>query len=179
MQSLWQWFLLLSPTGKLCAGIGLFLAIIGTYYNFAPKISVNISDSLNPINPFATKFVIRNDSLLPIYSVTPSFKNRKITTEAKNYIIGSDRIDREKPVYPIPVLNPGDSTTFILPFPINLMSPVIQADIEIIVSYRPALSPFKHENRFRFVTVPAIDNVLHWQPKSLSEQSTNLREPNK
>ncbi len=42
------------------------LAAIGYYYQYGPQISATRSGSLNPTDPFATEFTVKNESLLTV-----------------------------------------------------------------------------------------------------------------
>jgi hypothetical protein len=109
----WQWLELLSPTGKLAAGAALILAIVGTYYSFSPKLYVTSTYSLDPSTPFSTKFDIRNESLLKVYEIKPVCKNVSVKMEGGGGVSGPGTISTSQP--PIPYLESGESTSFILP----------------------------------------------------------------
>lgn len=134
--------------------VGGLLTIVLAYYAFSSKLSITPSGSLNPSDPFATPFVLQNDSLLWVNLVKPYHCSlRKITTE--DYLVFQG-IDTAIDAPPIPRLDPGESTAFFLPFRtvIILRAPINYADIEVVVSYYPAFIPFyKKEKRVRFVTI--------------------------
>lgn len=163
----WQWFALLSPTGKIAATVALFLTIVGTYYTFSLKLTIEPKESLDASDPFATPFLVRNDSLLGVYSINLKTGIREV------YAKGSDNRFSEfatmTDVPPIPKLDPGEPTTFFITFPFKTPSPITSADVEIMVSYRPVLLPFKRKKSLRFVTAQAKDGTLHWIPKALAE----------
>ena len=45
------------------------LAGFGYYYQYGPQISVTRSGSLNPTDPFATEFIVKNESLLAVSKI--------------------------------------------------------------------------------------------------------------
>jgi len=170
--SLLQWLGLISPTGKLAAAIALFLTVVGAYYAFSPKLSINPSNSLDPTKPFATPFVVKNDSLLPIKSITLKCKFRKITLQASDgdaNLVGTKEAGFATNIPPIPILASGEESTFMLPYPPQFAQPVKFADVSAEVTYSPALLPFKKKALKRFVTVRAADGTFHWISKALSE----------
>jgi hypothetical protein len=169
----WQWLELLSPTGKLAAGLALLLTIAGTYYAFSPKLSIYPTDSLDSTKPFATPFVVKNDSLLPITSIELNCRLQKVILNNKVTMLGSKEGENETTfksinITPIPTLAPGEESTFFLPFP-DLTQTVTFADISAEVSYSPALLPFKKKTLKRFVTMENSNGVLRWVAKSRSE----------
>jgi len=161
-----SWLGFLSPTGKFAAAFALLLTIVGTYYTFSPKFTIEPKDSLDSTNPFATPFTIKNDSLFDVSTISIKGGIRKVYT--KNGSSFSDfGVMTSAP--PIPNLEPGEATTFIIPFPFNSPFPFSFADIAIMVSYRPALLPFTRNKSLRFATIEAKDGTLHWVSKAISE----------
>ena len=161
----WQWFSLLSPTGKLAASLGLFLTIVGAYYAFSPKLSITPLTSLDPNRAFMTPFVVRNDSLLSINSIELECKSSRIVLENNAELIGGFKAN----IPPIPKLISGEESTFLLPYPPNLSPPVKFADVLVEITYSPSLLPFKKMSLKRFITVRASDGTFHWISKALSE----------
>jgi hypothetical protein len=152
-----------------------FLAVVTAYYTFAFKISINPSGSLDPSDPFATPFILQNDSLLWINLIEYNFSIRKIDTA--NYVVIKG-IDIFPPINtpPIPYLSAREKTTIILPFrnAIIIPAPITYADIEIVVSYYPAFISFhKKEKRMHFVAIKSINGTLHWVDKAMSENLTH------
>jgi hypothetical protein len=169
-KSLWQWLKLLSPTGKLAAGFGIILTIFGAYFPFYPKISVTSSYSLDPSTPFSTKFDIRNDSVLKVTEIKPICK--RVTVK----MVGGGGIDGEKGSIqtaqpPIPYLESGESTSFILPIAyIKFGAPIEYAEVTVSITYSHLFLPLPpREKLTRFVTEKGVDGILHWANKAISE----------
>ncbi len=165
----WQLLKLLSPTGKVATALALFLTIVGTYYAFSPKLSINPSNSLDPTRPFATPFVVRNDSLLPINSIELKLKFGKIVLENGATLFGVKEAGFMTGLPPIPKLDSGEESTFLLPYPPFLSPPVKFADVSVELTYSPSLLPFKKKLLKRFMTVKASDETFHWISRALSE----------
>lgn len=163
-----------SPKGKLRRVIAnllyaflAFLAIATAYYNFAVKLSILPSESsIDASNPFATPFILKNDSLLRIYNIKP---HRLIIHKVNNRSCNLN-INLIAPA--IPKHESGEPTSFSLPvteFEFN-DSPINYLNIEIIVFYYPAYLPFyEDEKHARFVTIKSKDGNLHWISKAISE----------
>jgi hypothetical protein len=166
-KSFWKLLELLSPRGKILAIFSLILSIILAYYTFSPKLSIDSRESINPMDPFATPFTIKNESLLAIYSIEPSVFIRNIRSGTSE--MSHSSIFQIVPE--IPEIAPGEIATFFIPFPVkDVFSQITSADIEIIIMYRPTLLPFKLKIHKRFMTVKAQDNSLRWIPRALSEK---------
>jgi hypothetical protein len=169
----WRLRELLSPTGKFAASVALFLTIAGAYYAFSSKLSIYPTASLDPAKPFATPFVIKNDSLLSLSSIKLRCRLRKVIVNDNVILLGSKDGEKETTfnsinIIPIPFLAAGEESTLFLPFP-NLEYPITFADISAEVEYSPALLPFKKKTLKRFVTVKASDGTFHWVSQALSE----------
>jgi hypothetical protein len=170
-KSLWRWLSNLSPTSKFCAWLVLFLTCIGAYYNFAFKLDIYPSGTLNQSDPFATLFIIKNNSLLWINNIAPLCGIRKVETDG-HAIIENIGVALPRDIPPIPQLVSGEKTTIILPFrdAFDLSTPISYADIEIAVSYYvPIIFFYKKEISMRFVTIKTQNGNLQWISKAVSE----------
>lgn len=162
----WRWFAPFSPKGNFCAWLVLIVTCVTAYYSFAFKISVFPSGTIDPSNPFATPFILKNDSWLWINNVRPY---RVIIHKVNNY---SCNINTNLVVPPISQLTAGETTTFTLPVAEleYTKAPINYLNIEIVVFYYAAFIPFyEKENHTRFVTIQSKDGKLQWTPKAISE----------
>ena len=156
---IWRW---------LCAICGAILTIAGIYYNYSSKLTIEAEVSLNPQDPFATPFSIRNDSIFDLRSVHCETFIRKLRTLKDGDVIGDSSLIGILP--PIPNLESGESTTFFVSAnQIGYDSPYCYADVEIIVSFRPVFLPYRKTVDSRFSTEIAIDGTLHWIQRAKSE----------
>jgi hypothetical protein len=152
--------------GTLLAGFLAFLAIITAYYTFAFKLTILPSETIDAMNPFATPFVLKNDSLLWINKVRP---HRLVIRNVNKF---SCKIKTELIAPPIPYIASGESTTFTLPVAefVFTNEPINYLNIEVVVYYYPAFIPFyKKEKQQRFVTIQSKDGKLQWVSKAMSE----------
>ena len=158
----------LSPTGKICAGFVLFLTIVVAWYTFTPQISITYSNSLNTLHPFATPFTICNNSLLSVNDITFKCSVHKMISENGGTVLGKNFfLMRDVP--PIPHLESKECTTFFIPDNAIYIGPISYVDVDILTSYRPALTPFHQKKYQRFDTVKSIDGILNWKYKASSE----------
>lgn len=161
-----RWLGLLSPTSRFWASVVLCLTIFGSWYAFSPKLFVTYSSPLNQTDLRSTPFVVRNNSLLSIKNICIACYSKKTITEHNLTFLGITFKNSDIP--PIPSLDPGEGSTFFLPFMFK-NEPIIYADIEILVSYYAKFLPFKKEKSFRF-NGQITDNGIRWFEKSLSEK---------
>lgn len=143
------WFSFLSPTGKFCAGIMLVLAIVTAYHAFAFKLSINPSYPLDPLDPFATPFNLRNDSLLWINLVNYNCHINKIITNHTVSFVGLGIITLAPAT---PYLESLESTSFNIPTKgvINYVGHITYGDVEIVIPYYPAFYPKIKLNAYCF-----------------------------
>jgi hypothetical protein len=154
--------------GNFLTSISSILSIASVFYALSPKLDIRPSITFNINNPLETPFEVKNNSLFSVKSITLTSKVRKIETMNNSSVTGGRW---EVITTPVPNLEPDESTTLTLPFPkiINFTAPISNADIEIIITYRPLLLPYSLNKAFHFVTIKGYDNILHWSPKALSE----------
>lgn len=152
--------------GILLAGFLAFLTIITAYYTFAFKLSILPSEPIDSTNPFATPFILKNDSLLWISNVRP---HRVVIRNVNKF---SCKIKTELVAPPIPYIASGESTTFTLPVAefVFANEPINYLNIEIVVYYYLAFIPFyRKEKHQRFVTIQSKNGKLQWISKAMSE----------
>ncbi len=147
---------------------GIVVGILGFLLNYAPKLSVAISGSLQAANPMATAFVLANEGLVPVHDIVaacgaPQFKMGK-------WEVASDPDARfVLPESKAEILSPGHTMT--LPCG-HLMGPnnggpippgaITKAEITIIVDYRPDWLPWHKTERFPWKAERTLDGGWHW-----------------
>lgn len=162
-----RWFLpSLSRGWKIFGGVVLLLSAVALFLQLAPRVTVSPAPSLDPSKPFNNPFVISNEGYLPIYDVTFRCRIREVRDEGNARIIAprgtSDMSVR-------PTLRVTEKSTIVCPFPFNFEHPLVGADIEIIVEYRPAFLFWRSEQSFRFGTAKNAEGNLIWFSRSVSE----------
>ena len=134
----------------LLSVFAVIFGLVTAYYKFAFKLSIFPSKPLDISNPFATPFVLKNDSLLWINNVRPY----RVIIRNINKLTMKLNVELVAP--PIPRLNAGETSTFILPVSkfVFTSEPINYINIEIVVFYYPAfISFYKKEKHSRFVTI--------------------------
>jgi hypothetical protein len=157
------WF---SQFWKLIVAFSVVLGIIVSFLAISPSITVSTSQSLDPADPLATSFLITNTGLLPIHSIIFLCQlNKVVTTQPVTYI--HFKLGYATP--PLPILYPQEQKTFWAPKIINFPYPIVSADINILVSYRPDFLFWHKSKSYRFVTVPNKESILFWYGKPEAE----------
>ena len=153
------------------AAIVFVLTILGavvTIYALGPKVSITVDPLLNQKDIFSCPFQVQNDGLLSISNIWYycCIREAKQNNGGKGL---SGTLTRNEEV-PVRILAPGEATTTFCTFPDETPSPIVYADIEIVVSFQPKWWFREEESRRRFETVRRSDGSIYWKPKALSEE---------
>lgn len=147
--------------------LGIF-AIIAGVMSFLPKISVTPAEPLDPSNPFSAPFIISNEGVLALHSVSYRVHIREVQSEDGGKVIiykkGITVSD-----FLISYFSPGEKATTGVPFPFKFQTPIKSADITFVVIYRPDSLPWHGEQRFRFGLAKKSNNSWIWLPRAMSE----------
>jgi hypothetical protein len=150
--------------------LALVASVAGIDAYVASRISVSSSEALNPSDPFSTPFVISNDGYLPIKETLFSCGFRNVSYTAVD-IDFSKGVESQYAAPPIPTIGGGEKTTAwcFNPTETGMFGDIEQAEVDIVIRYRPAWLPWGQEKRARFLAVSGKDGKLYWLPKALSE----------
>lgn len=151
------------------ATVGLVASAVGVESYFAARPQVAFSSLLDPSDPFSAPFTITNTGTISsMNNVTFRCVIRKVQDES-----GGGVVVAPAGITPtglnIPEIGPGETSTNGCPFPFELSAPVVAADLEIIVKYRPDWIPWEREKSFRFGVVKNKDGQMTWMPRATSE----------
>lgn len=131
-------------------------------------MSVTVTESLHPDSPFTAPFVVSNDGYFNLNDVTCHCIVRKVIVSGMHDLDLSDnRVETANA--PIPVLKPNEKTTVNCPSMLALDTPLMRADMDVVLTYRGSFIPFRMSKPFRFTTEMASDKRLRWFPRSGSE----------
>jgi hypothetical protein len=161
-----QWLGLLSPTSKFSATVALFLTVAGSYYAFSTKIAVEPSPPMEAANLFTAPFVISNEGVLPINSVTFHIIIRNAVNEIGGTVIAKNGKGMQPISHLIPSLQPGEKSTTGIP---NPFGNIVSGDIDFVVTYKPLFSPIEQKKVFRFGGSKESDGKLVWRHRASSE----------
>jgi hypothetical protein len=145
---------------ELIGGVSAILGIAGFFLNFAPKLSVQISDSLDPSNPMATVFVLTNQGYLPIHDVVAACGAAKLSTPK----ITIDSAPDARMVLPgsqAEILSAGHNLTLPCGHLFGTHE-AIRAEITIIVEYRPDWVWWHRTERFPWKAEKRADGTWTW-----------------
>ena len=146
----------------IIGGISFIIAIIGFYLDTKSKIDIYTELSLKPEIPFATPFIVKNESLLPIYNIEYVFGINLISTVARPYQFTnfSTKLKRA----PVKKMSPGDKISIFMPWPFKTTSPITYGDIEVKITYRQKLLSWRKSTLMRFTTYSDSKGNLKWLP---------------
>jgi hypothetical protein len=143
--------------------IGLVLTVAGVVLwipSFLPTISF-VPGSYDTASPFSTPFAITNNGLLKINAV--KFVCTIIQINYKEYI-QVEGIGLSKESLVSDNLKPRDTFDVVCPFyPMaKVVKTIENAEIEIVVSFKPQFIPFTRLKCARFITEPHPAGGLRW-----------------
>ncbi|HKQ06133.1 MAG TPA: hypothetical protein VJ464_13440 [Blastocatellia bacterium] len=165
---------------SLVVAISVLMTIVGTIYNFTPKVSVS-PDTTFP-DPQVISFVLSNDSYLPLHEVivSTSLKDiepyvfnddiqKKIPSDDPNKVAGLGSLDISPgPNHIAETLNSNEKRSITFPLPRLLFKdPVTSATVEITIKYRPEWMPWYQERKFRFQGIGNKNGQLVWLPPKI------------
>lgn len=141
------------------------ITIISFVFLVYPRLSVYPGDSLNPINPLDTPFILKNDGYWPLVNVAYGLSIGKATIEIGQLKINmTDSTFRRRDDI-IPEL--GANRSSVIPFiklsnvPGKLTSP---SEIHISLKYRIFLVPYSFQQFFSFKTDRKTNGEYIWLP---------------
>jgi hypothetical protein len=139
----WKTFL------EYLAVFSAILGIVAFVLSNAPKLSVDVSGSLQPANPMSTVFYLSNDGLLPVHDVVVACGAPQL--KAGKYEIESEQDARFLfPDSKAAKLSPGHKMTLPCAHLVGVADPasITEAEITIIADYRPDWVPWHKTARF-------------------------------
>jgi len=147
--------------------LGIFAVMSGAM-SFLPKISVIPSEPLDAPNPFSAPFIIYNEGILPIHSVSYRIHIREVASEDGAKVIVY-RKGITVSAFLISIITPGEKATTGIPFPFKFQTPIKSGDITFVVIYRPDWLPWHQEQRYRFSLAKKSNGSWAWLPRAMSE----------
>ncbi len=147
--------------------LGLPLAaatIAGFYLSYAPKLSVDASESIASFNPMGTIFYLSNEGALEIHNVAVSCANLRIDGQNLQ-IVGPWEFTNVPPEAKADVLSPGHkmSLPYAPAFGFTAINNFKGAQLTIIVRYRPAYLWWRKTEVFPFRAVRTASGSWIWK----------------
>jgi hypothetical protein len=119
-------------------------SIIAGIVAFLPRISVTPTDPLNPADPFSAPFVVSNDGYIPLTDVQFACRPEKVNFGSRlTLTFGSETVIITPAVFNVGTLDLDSKTTVpcaldeVMQVPHPIAGPVTEAQITILISYRP------------------------------------------
>jgi hypothetical protein len=158
------------------------LTLAGGYALFHPHVSVEPGLLLEPVNPFSTQFIVKNESkVLAVHDLTSICWTEKVDTGNNISVWAPARFERVQ--HTIPILEPLASSTIQCPPVIGGLGTytgtVLRADIEMRVSYKQTGWPFTQTEDYPFTGVRDVRNSVHWVHITRREQRISVPTPSK
>jgi len=141
--------------------------IVSFIYYFAPKLDIAVAVQPNGNNPFPVRFVITNQSELPIKNILFTYVIKNVNYGRSDIDVSNNKV--ASTTIPIARLSPLERTSTECNFPIALPFPIVGADMEVSVSYSPLLYLSNQQRVQRYVAIRDVSGSFNWMPKALSE----------
>lgn len=154
--------MVLSIALKILAVWGVVLSM---WVVFNPRVFVRSSGvALDPNNPAFTPFVVQNLGYLAIYNVTVKCSVKYLKLPGDIHVVGlGDYTNRfSDPKQVASVIAPGEEYTILLPLTGLEHNRIENADIAIVLSFKPRWLPWQREMLHRFVTTQSKDGQWYW-----------------
>jgi hypothetical protein len=156
-----QWWKV--PLGILSV-LSAVLGIVGVVLGNLPKLSVDVSGSLQPSSPMGTIFYLSNDGALPVHDVVVTCGNLEIT--GQNLLItGMGAEFQAHPEARADVLSPGHKMTlpYAPAFGFTAISNFTGARLVIRAHYRPDYFPWPETAIFPFQAIRTATGNWIWR----------------
>ncbi len=149
---------------EVLAVLSAVLTIVGFVLNSAPKLSADVTGSLQPTSPMGTIFYLSNDGALPIYDVVATCGNLDLIGEGFQ-VVGGGIEFQAPPEARADILSPGHKMT--LPyapvFGFTAISNLKGAHLIIRAHYRPAFLPWRKTATFPFEAIRTANGNWIWR----------------
>ena|GEM_PF-5605342 len=142
-------------------GMSVLLSILGFAFVAWPRLSVIPGEVFDKRNPLHTPFILRNDGYLPLSDIKFICFLRNATLSGSNkpfvenvgFSLANTRISR---------LGANESASITFDRIIGQVVDFASADIDVLVTYRPFLMPFKTSDSQGFKTKENYNGELVW-----------------
>ena len=134
------------------------------FKSFAPKIFISPSIILDPKNPFATPFILKNEGVFSIYKISTEVNILKVTDSRNNQLMNNLLVSS---INNSNKLEPGKETALnisLTSFIQGLGLPFKEAYIEITIKYKPFLFFWIYKESFSFTVKYNTSGGSIWFP---------------
>ena len=150
---------------KIWALVVVVATLIGLYVVFRPHISVEPLITLNPVDPYTTQFNVKNENpMFGVYKINAVCWPRNMQSGNNFSVVSLGPLPNVH--HEIPQLEAGASSTVDCPHVIGGIGAwsgaVVNAELELVVSYRQSWWPFSLQERYPFAARRDIQGAVHW-----------------
>jgi hypothetical protein len=160
IKSLWQ---AISKGYRGLVVTSVFLSLFGFAFLVYPRLSIGPGATIMKSNPFYTPFILKNDGYLPVSDLqfVCFMKSATLAGSAKPNItnIGIQLAKTE-----VAKLGANKSASIDFARIFNKEASFSSAQIDVVVTYRPFLIPFKRSEIQTFKTKENYNGELIWSP---------------
>jgi hypothetical protein len=141
------------------------LSLLGAYALLHPHVSVEPSISLNPVDPYSTQFTVKNENhVFDVRNIHCVCWPRKMASGNGFSVVSPGPLANVQ--HTIPTLDPGSSSTVDCPSIIGGVGAwsgeVLDAELEIVVSYKQSWWPLGITERNAFTAKRDSQRGVHW-----------------
>ena len=151
--------------------IGILSAILGIWTALPPKVFVEPGAALDPNNPAFTPFIIQNQGSFSIHDVKFSCSMKYIKYPGDILVVGlgdyTNRFTNEKHV--ANVIAPREQYTEFLPLKDMENNVIENADIAIVLTFKPVRWLWRRKTLHRFVSTQGKDGQWYWFPQPIKK----------
>ena len=161
--------IVLSIALKILAVWGVVLSM---WVVFNPRVFVRSSGvALDPNNPAFTPFVVQNLGYLAIYNVAVKCSVKYLKLPGDIHVVGlGDYTNRfSDPKHVASIIAPGEQYTILLSLTGLEHNKIENADVAVVLSFKPKWLPWRRETLHRFVTTQSKDGQWYWFQQPINE----------
>jgi hypothetical protein len=167
---------------RILSGIATLAGILGLV-TFLPRVTVTVSDPLDPTNPFSATVTVANTGYLPLNSVEPAFGLMKMTfgnpaaprtfqsSSQKKYVGIANRLWHPSD------LGIDDKFAFGMNEIWGNQPNLLTADIAILVKYEIPIIHWERQKIFPLTAVKQTNGRFYWYPSEPGMDKHDERRP--
>ena len=151
--------------------LAIWGVLLSSWVVFNPRVFVQPGVVLDPNNPAFTPFIIHNQGYLAIYDVKVknSFKYLKLQGDITVVGLGDYSNRFSDPKHVASVIAPGEQYSVLLSLSGMKHNKIENADIAILLTFKPKWLPWRRETKHRFVSSQSKDGQWYWFPQPINK----------
>jgi hypothetical protein len=144
---------------------GIYISVL----SLLPRVSVSQPSPVDASDPFATRFVISNDGWVALHKITFSCGVVYINAANDSGVIGRPdySVRFTAPDLVADELLPARKATIPCVQPVHFKAPVVNADVAMVVEFRPDFLWWRREEKFRLLGTRQADGFFRWEEQPM------------